>query len=134
MEFDQEAVTRWVNLCTEEQLMRESGATNDELRLMRLRILMGMVELLPTLSPIEKSSLLVVLLDSEFNRGDTPLPSTLSDEDRMVFSALLSLSQGPSYGSSYGSSYILLQEPETSDPNPTINDDASTVNDEVCED
>jgi hypothetical protein len=125
MEFDQVALISWTNLCTEERVMRENGASNNELKAIRIQIIMGMVELLPALSPIEKSSLLVTLIAGEFAAADTSLPSTLSDEDRMVLSALLSLRNGNEQVQEYT---------ETSDPNPNVNDDASTVNDEVCED
>ena len=94
MEFDQEALTSWINMCTEEGIRRESGASNDELKSMRIQIIMGMVDLLPGLSLIQRSSLLVTLVSGEFAAADTPLPSTMSDQDRMALSTLLSLGQG----------------------------------------
>jgi hypothetical protein len=93
MEFDQEALTSWINMCTEEGIRRESGAPNDELKAMRIQIIMGMVDLLPGLSLIQRSSLLVTLVSGEFAAADTPLPSTMSDEDRIALAALLSLGQ-----------------------------------------
>jgi len=94
MEFDQVALTNWVNMCSEERVMRESGKSNDELKTMRILIIMGMVDLLPGLSPIQRSSLLVTLVSGEFAVADTPLPSTMSDQDRVALAALLSLGQG----------------------------------------
>jgi len=91
MEFDQEALTSWVNMCSEERVMRENGASNDELKSMRIQIIMGMVELLPGLSPIQKSSLLVILVSGEFAAADTSLPSTMSDQDRIALSDFLAL-------------------------------------------
>jgi hypothetical protein len=125
MEFDQEALTNWVALCDEERRIREANASNDELKAIRIQIIMGMVELLPALSPIEKSSLLVTLLSGEFAAVDTSLPLTMSDQDRMALSAILSLGQGQGQGQEQ----IQGQSVDMSDPN-----DASTVNDEVCED
>ena len=130
MEFDEVALTNWINLCSEEGLMRESGASNDELESMRIQIITGMVDLLPGLSPIQRSSLLVTLVGGEFAAADTPLPSTMSEQDRMMLSLLLSLADGEVriQGDS--------QSVDMSDPieNDNNNDSLSECVSDVCED
>ena len=129
MEFDQVALISWTNLCTEERIMRENGASNDELKAMRIQIIMGMVELLPGLSPIQKSSLLVTLVSGEFAAADTSLPSTMSDQDRMALSALLSLGQGQGQGQG--------QSVDMSDPIEHDNNSVTPMSEcvsDVCED
>jgi hypothetical protein len=126
MEFDQETLTSWINLCSEERVRRESGASNDELKSMRILIIMGMVDLLPGLSLIQRSSLLVTLVGGEFAAADTPLPSTMSDEDRIALAALLSLGQVQRD----------TQSVDTSDPieHDNNNDSVSECVSDVCED
>ena len=130
MEFDEVALTNWINLCSEEGLMRESGASNDELESMRIQIITGMVDLLPGLSSIQRSSLLVTLVGGEFAAADTPLPSTMSEQDRMMLSLLLSLADGEVriQGDS--------QSVDMSDPieNDNNNDSLSECVSDVCED
>ena len=130
MEFDEVALTNWINLCSEEGLMRESGASNDELESMRIQIITGMVDLLPGLSPIQRSSLLVTLVGGEFAAAETPLPSTMSEQDRMMLSLLLSLAEGEVriQGDS--------QSVDMSDPieNDNNNDSLSECVSDVCED
>ena len=130
MEFDEVALTNWINLCSEEGLMRESGASNDELESMRIQIITGMVDLLPWLSSIQRSSLLVTLVGGEFAAADTPLPSTMSEQDRMMLSLLLSLAEGEVriQGDS--------QSVDMSDPieNDNNNDSLSECVSDVCED
>ena len=72
MEFDQDALENWVALCAQEQVMRASGASADELLLIRTRIIVEMTQLLPTLSEEEKAALALVLLSSP----DTPKTTT----------------------------------------------------------
>ena len=125
MEFDQEALTSWTNLCTEEGIRRQSGASNDELKAMRIQIIMGMVDLLPGLSLIQRSSLLVTLVSGEFAAADTPLPSTMSDQDRIALAALLSLGQ------------VQIQSVDVSDPIENDSNSVSTMSEcvsDVCED
>jgi len=125
MEFDQEALTNWTNLCTEEGIRRQSGASNDELKAMRIQIIMGMVDLLPGLSLIQRSSLLVTLVSGEFAVADTPLPSTMSEQDRIALAALLSLGQ------------VQIQSADVSDPIENDNNSVSTMSEcvsDVCED
>ena len=125
MEFDQEALTNWTNLCTEEGIRRQSGASNDELKAMRIQIIMGMVDLLPGLSLIQRSSLLVTLVGGEFAAADTPLPSTMSDQDRIALAALLSLGQ------------VQIQSVDVSDPIENDSNSVSTMSEcvsDVCED
>ena len=125
MEFDQEALTNWTNLCTEEGIRRQSGASNDELKAMRIQIIMGMVDLLPGLSLIQRSSLLVTLVSGEFAVADTPLPSTMSDQDRIALAALLSLGQ------------VQIQSVDVSDPIENDSNSVSTMSEcvsDVCED
>ena len=130
MEFDEVALTNWINLCSEEGLMRESGASNDELESMRIQIITGMVDLLPGLSPIQRSSLLVTLVGGEFAAAETPLPSTMSEQDRMMLSLLLSLAdeevriQGDSQS-------VDMSDPIEHDNN---NDSVSECVSDVCED
>ena len=131
MEFDQEALTSWTNLCTEEVIRRESGAPNDELKAMRIQIIMGMVDLLPGLSLIQRSSLLVTLVSGEFAAADTPLPSTMSDQDRIALAALLSLGQVQIQGPAQ------IQTVDVSDPIEHDNNSVSTMSEcvsDVCED
>lgn len=64
MEFDQDALENWVALCAQEQVMRASGASADELLLIRTRIIVEMTQLLPTLSEEEKAALALVLLSN----------------------------------------------------------------------
>ena len=129
MEFDEVALTNWINLCSEEGLMRESGASNDELKAMRIQIIMGMVDLLPGLSLIQRSSLLVTLVSGEFAAADTPLPSTMSDQDRIALSAILSLGQVQIQGQ--------IQSVDVSDPIEPDNNSVTTMSEcvsDVCED
>jgi hypothetical protein len=64
--FDEYAVSTWVEMCTKERKMREEGtASESELRVMRVCVMAGMVNLLPNLSTEEKDSLLQVLLQKE---------------------------------------------------------------------
>ena len=129
MEFDEVALTNWINLCSEEGLMRESGASNDELKAMRIQIIMGMVDLLPGLSLIQRSSLLVTLVSGEFAAADTPLPSTMSDQDRIALSAILSLGQVQIQGQ--------IQSVDVSDPTEHDNNSVTTMSEcvsDVCED
>ena len=130
MEFDQVTLTNWVNMCSEERVMRDSGASNDELKSMRILIIMGMVDLLPGLSPIQRSSLLVTLVGGEFAAADTPLPSTMSDEDRVALAALLSLEQGQIQGPAQ------VQSVDMSDPieHDNNNDSVSECVSDVCDD
>jgi hypothetical protein len=131
MEFDQVTLTNWVNMCSEERVLRDSGASNDELKAMRIQIIMGMVDLLPGLSSIQRSSLLVTLVSGEFAAADMPLPSTMSDEDRVALAALLSLGQGQGQGQ------IQIQgQVDVSDPieQHNYNDTASECVSDVCED
>lgn len=65
IEFDQVAIENWVALCTQERIMREGGASPDQLLLMRTRIIVQMTQLLPNLNDEEKSSLALVLLSSD---------------------------------------------------------------------
>ena len=131
MEFDEVALTNWINLCSEEGLMRESGASNDELESKRIQIITGMVDLLPGLSSIQRSSLLVTLVGGEFAAADTPLPSTMSEQDRMMLSLLLSLAEGEVriQGDS--------QSVDMSDPIENDNNSVTTMSEcvsDVCED
>ena len=130
MEFDEVALTNWINLCSEERVMRESGASNNELESKRIQIITGMVDLLPGLSSIQRSSLLVTLVGGEFAAADTPLPSTMSEQDRMMLSLLLSLADGEVriQGDS--------QSVDMSDPieNDNNNDSLSECVSDVCED
>ena len=130
MEFNEVALTNWINLCSEERVMRESGASNNELESKRIQIITGMVNLLPGLSSIQRSSLLVTLVGGEFAAADTPLPSTMSEQDRMMLSLLLSLAEGEVriQGDS--------QSVDMSDPieHENNNDSLSECVSDVCED
>ena len=131
MEFDEVALTNWINLCSEERVMRESGALNNELESKRIQIITGMVNLLPGLSSIQRSSLLVTLVGGEFAAADTPLPSTMSEQDRMMLSLLLSLADGEVriQGDS--------QSVDMSDPIEHDNNSVTTMSEcvsDVCED
>ena len=131
MEFDEVALTNWINLCSEEGVMRESGASNNELESKRIQIITGMVDLLPWLSSIQRSSLLVTLVGGEFAAADTPLPSTMSEQDRMMLSLLLSLADGEVriQGDS--------QSVDMSDPIEHDNNSVTTMSEcvsDVCED
>ena len=130
MEFDEVSLTSWINMCTEERGMRESGASNDELKSMRIQIIMGMIDLLPELSLIQRSSLLVTLVSGEFAAVDTPLPSTMLDEDRIALAALLSLGQVQIQGPAQ------IQSVDVSDPieHDNNNESVSECVSDVCED
>jgi hypothetical protein len=65
IEFDEDALENWVALCAQEQVIREAGASADELLLIRTRIIVSMTQLLPTLSEEEKAALALVLLSSD---------------------------------------------------------------------
>ena len=79
MEFDQTALENWVALCAQEQQMRESGASADELLLIRTRVILEMTQLLPTLSEEEKAVLALVLLSSENNEPIVTPTNEVSD-------------------------------------------------------
>lgn len=65
MSFDEYAVNAWVEMCKKEKKMRDEGASESELRIMRVCVTAGMVNLLPNLSNAEKDNLLAVLLQKE---------------------------------------------------------------------
>ena len=130
MEFDEVALTNWINLCSEEGVMRESGASNNELESKRIQIITGMVDLLPWLSSIQRSSLLVTLVGGEFAAADTPLPSTMSEQDRMMLSLLLSLAEGEVRIQGDRQS-VDMSDPIEHDNN---NDSVSECVSDVCED
>ena len=81
MEFDQVAIQNWTALCTQERIMRESGASTDELLLMRTRIIVEMTQLLPNLSDEEKSALALVLLSSDTSKVTTEVTDPTQVED-----------------------------------------------------
>jgi len=81
MEFDQVAIQNWTALCTQERIMRESGASADELHLMRTRIIVEMTQLLPNLSDEEKSALALVLLSSDTSKVTTEVTDPTQVED-----------------------------------------------------
>ena len=130
MEFDEVALTNWINLCSEEGVMRESGASNDELESKRIQIITGMVNLLPGLSSIQRSSLLVTLVGGEFAAADTPLPSTMSEQDRMMLSLLLSLAEGEVRIQGDSQSVDMSDPIEHNNNNDSISECVS----DVCED
>ena len=130
MEFNEVALTNWINLCSEERVMRESGASNNELESKRIQIITGMVDLLPWLSSIQRSSLLVTLVGGEFAAADTPLPSTMSEQDRMMLSLLLSLAEGEVRIQGDRQS-VDMSDPIEHDNN---NDSVSECVSDVCED
>lgn len=63
--FDEYAVNTWVEMCKKEKKMRDEGASESELRVMRVCVTAGMVNLLPNLSNQEKDNLLALLLKKE---------------------------------------------------------------------
>jgi hypothetical protein len=70
--FDEYAMNTWVEMCKKEKKMREEGTSSeDELRIIHVCVMAGMVNLLPNLSTEEKDSLLQFLLQK-----DTILPES----------------------------------------------------------
>ena len=62
MQFNTSALNSWVELCDEEGVMRRSGASEEELAAMKVRVTIAMVDLLPNLTEDEKNNLVVALL------------------------------------------------------------------------
>ena len=63
--FDEYAVNAWVEMCKKEKKMRDEGASESELRVMRVCVTAGMVHLLPNLTEAERDALLAFLLEKE---------------------------------------------------------------------
>ena len=63
--FDEYAVNTWVEMCKKEKKMRDEGSSESELRVMRVCVTAGMVNLLSNLTEAEKDSLLALLLEKE---------------------------------------------------------------------
>jgi hypothetical protein len=82
MQFDANALASWVILCTEEAALREQGATQEELDVMKMRVILGMVALLPV-SDEEKAALVMSLMS--FQR--TPVHESVSEDPSNLSSA-----------------------------------------------
>lgn len=61
-QFDATAIDTWVDLCREESAMRLSGASEIDIFPTRMRVIVGMVNLLQNLTEDEKSNLVLFLL------------------------------------------------------------------------
>ena len=74
--FDEYAVNTWVEMCKKEKKMREEGTSSEEeLRIIHVCVMAGMVNLLPNLTQTEKDNLLQFLLQK-----DTVLPESEDPE------------------------------------------------------
>ena len=74
--FDEYAVNTWVEMCKKEKKMREEGTSSEEeLRIIHVCVMAGMVNLLPNLTQTEKDNLLQFLLQK-----DTDLPESADPE------------------------------------------------------
>ena len=74
--FDEYAVNTWVEMCKKEKKMREEGTSSEEeLRIIHVCVMAGMVNLLPNLTQTEKDNLLQFLLQK-----DTILPESEDPE------------------------------------------------------
>ena len=62
IQFDATAIDTWVDLCREESAMRLSGASEIDIFPTRMRVIVGMVDLLQNLTEDEKSNLVLFLL------------------------------------------------------------------------
>jgi len=65
IEFNTDAVQSWVALCRDEAAMRAQNASESELAVKRVEVVLSMVNLLPTLTTEEKMNLALVLLVCE---------------------------------------------------------------------
>jgi hypothetical protein len=74
--FDEYALNTWVEMCNKEKKMHDEGASESELRVMRVCVMAGMVHLLPNLTEVERDSLLAFLLQKE-----NILPAEEASED-----------------------------------------------------
>jgi len=61
-DFNQADVEAWVELCRQEGEMRRSGASEEDLALMNVRVTMAMAMLLPNISDVERAGLIMFLL------------------------------------------------------------------------
>lgn len=64
-QFDMDAVESWVALCRDEAVLRAQGQSETEAYTMRVQVILGMVNLLPTLTNEEKMNLALLLLACE---------------------------------------------------------------------
>ena len=74
--FDEYAMNTWVEMCKKEKKMRDEGASEDELRIIHVCVMAGMVNLLPNLTQTEKDNLLQFLLQKE-----NTVPSNLPESE-----------------------------------------------------
>jgi hypothetical protein len=74
--FNSEALNEWVELCNEETRMKNEGASQEELSIMRVRVTMGMVALLPNLNDEQKAAFIISLIRNQ----DQGMDQSVSDE------------------------------------------------------
>lgn len=64
--FDQTALAEWIKLVDEEKTLQSTeGVSNEDKKIMKVRVVMEMVNLLPGLSDQEKANLIVSLIQKE---------------------------------------------------------------------
>jgi len=73
IQFNTTDVESWVALCDQEGAMRRSGAPEEQLASMRIRLTIAMVDLLPNLTEDEKNNLVIALL-SQTNAEQVSAP------------------------------------------------------------
>ena len=64
--FDQTALAEWIKLVDEEKTLQSTeGVSNEDKKIMKVRVVMEMVNLLPGLPDQEKENLIVSLIQKE---------------------------------------------------------------------
>lgn len=64
--FDQTALAEWIKLVDEEKTLQSTeGVSNEDKKIMKVRVVMEMVNLLPGLPDQEKANLIVSLIQKE---------------------------------------------------------------------
>lgn len=74
--FDTAAVESWVNLCTEVAAVKNNGASEEEINLMNVRVILEMVSLLPNVTDEDKANIAISMIR---NNNTPPVEVTVSE-------------------------------------------------------
>jgi hypothetical protein len=78
--FDQTALAEWIKLVDEEKTIQSTEGVSDEnKKIMKVRVIMAMVNLLPGLSDQEKANLIVSLIQKDTTREANQTDQSESD-------------------------------------------------------
>jgi hypothetical protein len=74
--FDAAAVESWVNLCTEATAAKSNGASEEEIKLINVRVILEMVSLLPNVTDEDKANIAISMIR---NNNTLPIEVTVSE-------------------------------------------------------